>query len=795
MASSNTFPHVIEATSLADLASIHVAELNFGAICWVDDQNAAFTLTQTPNSPPDGITVVSPVAQAAVGKPGAAWEKGGGGGGGTEFLEGVTLAQLATIHGNDANSLAFVFDTRALYRWSPGGVATADGWTIVNAPGGQWVIEGDTLQLSALGGGTNDAPRVQSAANALAQKGGTVMLLPTNGRFEFASQCQLFSPVGVTIAGTPGATEVHGSIAPTGGALFLADGWNARVAASTLSNDVVVGTRTLQVVGLGGVVVGSQILLFSPINSAANYTVMGIVGTTLTVDRPIRKPYLTGDAVSISPGFPTSIRFTGLRLTGTADIAIELIGGETDCSMYDLEVCGTWNLWTLNFDYAPLRCVADEIRTVAIPGSPLNSSTGWFLGFEAGESCSARAVAGAGACSIGFLLNTCVDVHHEACSFAGATVGIEYAPESAAGTGCFDCSCSDSDFSYSASVGAAINDGSRDIRLNTVAARGCPTGIALTSNATVLPPQRAVIVGADCRSCGTGVLVSGGDGHRFLATDVTGCTALGFDLGATYAMSGLVIEDPVVVDVVGRGIFLKNGVATRATTVRGGRFVRTRDQALDVAPGAQDTLLEEAYIEDCATTVANGIGIGAENRMRIVDVTIVDTVDPGILNYKIFSAVANSDILIRGVRWFMPKSNSGLYCAMVSTAAGTVFRVQESLVVDGGGGGAGNRTFYFSNAANFFQRGRDVDDHVCETDTSLAGGAQQNYGTFNVNGATPVPVAWGLTRAQTRVRTKRMTAGGAAGAEPTFTRTAGTGVNFTGTAADTSTYEYDLDGG
>lgn len=36
MASANTFPHLVRAASLADLASVHVAEHDSGTLAWLE---------------------------------------------------------------------------------------------------------------------------------------------------------------------------------------------------------------------------------------------------------------------------------------------------------------------------------------------------------------------------------------------------------------------------------------------------------------------------------------------------------------------------------------------------------------------------------------------------------------------------------------------------------------------------------------------------------------------------------------------------------------------------------------
>jgi len=69
MASSNDLPHVLFATTLADLAAVHVAPLQDGTRCWVDSVQQNFYLSRTTSLATDGVDVIVPVAQAIVGTP------------------------------------------------------------------------------------------------------------------------------------------------------------------------------------------------------------------------------------------------------------------------------------------------------------------------------------------------------------------------------------------------------------------------------------------------------------------------------------------------------------------------------------------------------------------------------------------------------------------------------------------------------------------------------------------------------------------------------------------------------
>lgn len=331
MASANTFPHGIQAVDIPDLASIHVSELNFGAVCFVISVGAAFTLTGTPSMPPDGINVVAPVPQAAVGKPGAAWEKGGGGGG-TDFFEGVTLAQLATITGSDASTVIYVFDTSAMYRWVPGGVATSNGFTIVSAPGGQWDLQGSVMSLSPLGSAADDSPRFALALIAAAQTGTIVFMM--GGLWTWATPCTV--PSYVTIHASPDVV-IHSTMANTGvggfaNSVFIATA-SGRGSQNALTADAVQGTNTVNVTS--PIANHAVIALGRPAggNQQQQATVVNVTngGLTLTLDEEILYSYFTvaSSAYVYTYTPPQAIRIygNGARVYGTGDRVCEFAFG------------------------------------------------------------------------------------------------------------------------------------------------------------------------------------------------------------------------------------------------------------------------------------------------------------------------------------------------------------------------------------------------------------------------------------------------------------------------------------
>lgn len=705
-------------------------------------------------------------------------------------------------------------------------------------------FQGDRVTyLLPLGNSVDDSSRISSAINAQAAMGGTVYLDGRNGAFTTTSQITITSPVGVNIIGINGA-EITGS--SVSGAILLADGWNAGFvdgAVTTLAANATVGVRYLPLAALGTIAVGSEIFLYSATKGLAAYTVKRVsaawaintayvvgqlvtndggkvytcitagtsagaggptgVGADITdntahwkyigagagiqVDRPILKAFLSGDSLYKSHGFPKKIKISNIKFSGTANYAIQMIGGETDCSVNDCEISGTWSNWAANFDYGGIRCEFNRING-------FNSSTSWWLGIESGESCRINECVGFGPASNGLFLNSCVDTRVVKSKYSGGTGGCYFGGESATDvTSCFDCSVTDCDFSDNVNFGLAIVDGSKFIQVENVTALRNAIGISLTSGATSTPPNSISIDGADVRNCTTSGINIGGGNNIHLTDILAHNCVIAVQSGASYAQDGLIINGLMADDCTGTAINIQNGVATTNTKIVNS-IIKRANSGLVLASGVQDTTFDNCLFEDNAITVSGGSAMVVYGRVRFQDTTIYWTTNPGVNNYGIVVG-ASADVLLDGTNFYMPKTNIALFIAILAQGASSIVRVSNSRIIDGAGGAVGGtRYFYYASAANFYFLGENVDSSVAETPYSLSGGATKNFGTFALNGATAVDVTWAKIHANSQVRYFFKTLGGTQGPDPSFVITNGTKVAFTGTAGDTSTYTYQIDG-
>lgn len=117
-ANSNTFQHVLEVATLAALAGVHVAELDWGARAWVDALQENYFLTDDAALVPNGTTIIGPVPGAIVGKPSARWvAESASGGAGITTVENNQIPVLP-----DRNILNF--DNRFAVADDPGNLST-----------------------------------------------------------------------------------------------------------------------------------------------------------------------------------------------------------------------------------------------------------------------------------------------------------------------------------------------------------------------------------------------------------------------------------------------------------------------------------------------------------------------------------------------------------------------------------------------------------------------------------------------------------------------------------------------
>lgn len=235
--------------------------------------------------------------------------------------------------------------------------------------------------LRPLGNGQSDLARVQAAINSVSVTGDTLTLLggtwtidgtliiPAGGRSNIvAAATAVFS------AAVPGASAQNAMI--LGEVPNPANPLSVTNQTTLAAPGAVVGQPTLIVASGTGIAVGKWIQIVSFTQVQAYYRVDGWnPGTrTITTDRPVLRPYQTGDVVYVLAKAPPSMQFRGNGCTFTGSAVGWLYGSLINSEISDVQMSG---LGGASIDYAMIwvlgayGCVMRRIKVDATgaPGS------------------------------------------------------------------------------------------------------------------------------------------------------------------------------------------------------------------------------------------------------------------------------------------------------------------------------------------------------------------------------------------------------------------------------------------
>lgn len=188
------------------------------------------------------------------------------------------------------------------------------------------------------------------------------------------TSCTIIGNAGVSIISsiTPvGFTNVNG--------VFAIDTLNTAPLTTTLSGTLTIGSNSIAVVDATNIAVGNHIAV-TAVDAAyiSQFEVISKVGNTLTVERPIFKPFSAGATVKVFLPPTINIFGNGMRVTGTGDRIVSIVAG------FRCHVEGIVGVWTTNsehvfsYDLGGYQCVFEECE---LDGQGV-SATGFGL-----ESC------------------------------------------------------------------------------------------------------------------------------------------------------------------------------------------------------------------------------------------------------------------------------------------------------------------------------------------------------------------------------------------------------------------------
>jgi hypothetical protein len=277
--------------------------------------------------------------------------------------------------------------------------------------------------------------------------------------------------------------------------------------ASTLLNgNLTIGSSTLVVDSSAGITVGSIIRVASIANSPirAYYDVRNVVGTTITLDRPIRFPFIDNDTVTVVASVPHRITFigNGMTMSGAAPLYFNFDGGARYCHLenivFDVED-GYVADGIAAVNYGSFRCKFDRLSfDAANDGAAMNAGFGLFGEENIFNRITAVGITG----GTGIKLGNCVECSVIDCTGINNAHGLALTSDAGVGFPCHDNIIRGGNFENNTIEGILVETGHDGNAIENVFCSNNYIGIQLDSNATI---RKAVIR----RSSFSGLVVRG----------------------------------------------------------------------------------------------------------------------------------------------------------------------------------------------------------------------------------------------------------------------------------------------
>lgn len=216
-------------------------------------------------------------------------------------------------------------------------------------------------------------------------------------------------PSGTTLIGSPGVRIIQSLALGSGNPLIAAFAASEAAGSfsTTLASNAVIGKDTLALTSVTGLNEGDYIKVIETTYRAVIFRVKSILGTTVTVDRPIRNALLATNAVAtVVPCRDIHIQGNGMSISGQGARFLEIING-VDCTfegvMFD-GVDGLPDERVISIDMCCYNVHASKLRasftrtgvnlhTAFSAGSAINATTG----FASPEPCYCVQIARGGA--------------------------------------------------------------------------------------------------------------------------------------------------------------------------------------------------------------------------------------------------------------------------------------------------------------------------------------------------------------------------------------------------------------
>lgn len=701
-----------------------------------------------------------------------------------------------------------------------------------------------TRVVVATGNPTTDTAALNAAFAASAGVG-RVILAGT-----FVVNARLTIPnTGPVLVGTFGSVKIV-SVISNGDTLIAGDGYTGKVLKTTLSAPATLGSADIVVVSAAALAVGNPIIVQAVDTTlVASYFIKAISGTTVTLDRAVRKPFAAAAEVHLSPGFPTlRIIGDGLAIYGTGGIGIEILAGR-NCHVEGVEIRSAFSLWAASFDFAGTNChwhrckvyftppvawvastvypvgavvsaggnayVATVGGTAAGSGGPSGTGAGaitdggvtwyyagtatalggqWGLGLEENENSSISECYAQGSfTSSAFLFNSCEGCWIDKSSAFSGVRGLAF--ESGVANpgpggdsrGNRNCAAFACNFGWHSAAGIYVVDGASDIDLVGCSAWSSVNNllITLTGGGVVTYPSRVRVWGGSYTRGSNAGVRVDGGSSHRMYGIDVSGSSNGLFLTGTASTDDFGTFDVTANDCTSIGVALVGANVTKAHL--SGTTVYRSGQS-NVSISCTDATFDGLTAFDVGSA-QSAVYIGGASRVVIRNARYGLTA-PVAVYYGIRSEAA-ADVTIRDSECTLPGA-SGTLIGVFINAAAAVTRVSNFLLRDGGGGPGAARYGIWNNAAANVEIGTGVDVSIATTPVNLAGGGMSSRGSVTANGAgTAQDLSYTATKSTSGLTLRMRTKGGTpAGAS--YVVTAGTKIAVTFAAADTSVYDYEI---
>jgi hypothetical protein len=243
-------------------------------------------------------------------------------------------------------------------------------------------------------------------------------------------------------------------------------------AATLLNGNVTVGADTIVVDSVSGISIGSIIRVASVANSPlrAYYTVRDIVSTTISLDRPLRFPFIDNDTVTVVASVPERITFlgNGMTISGPAPLYFNFDGGARHCHLEDI-IFDTEDGYVVDgiaaLGYGSFDCSFERLFFDAgEDGSGMNAGFGLFGENNTFDRVVAIGITGTGGTAI--KLGNCVGCAVIDCKGIKSRYGLGLTSDAGVGFPCYDNDIRGGIFDGNTEIGVYVQLAAHDNRFS-----------------------------------------------------------------------------------------------------------------------------------------------------------------------------------------------------------------------------------------------------------------------------------------------------------------------------------------